>query len=155
MSTHPETVITSPGHTISVALVLNRELERHDGRVVYAHLYLVLDRLKRLLDLGPLDLDLERFERSLREEDTLELDAGTGRFRMEVEGDRVRVRECPYRDACRRLIPRLGPERPLILPCTVLVQLALDRIKDRTYVSRLEPGEEECTVHLSHAPSSA
>jgi len=149
MPTHPEAVITSPWHTISVALVLNRELERHDGRVVYAHLYLVLDRLKRLLDL-----DLERLERALREEGTLELDAGTGRFRMEVEGDRVRVRECPYRDACRRLLPRLGLERPLILPCTVLVQLALDRVKDRTYVSRLEPGEE-CTVHLSHAPSSA
>ncbi|WP_456467303.1 hypothetical protein, partial [Methanopyrus sp.] len=148
MPTHPEAVITSPWHTISVALVLNRELERHDGRVVYAHLYLVLDRLKRLLDF-----DLERLERALREEGTLELDAGTGRFLMEVEGDRVRVRECPYRDACRRLIPRLGPERPLILPCTVLVQLALDRVKDRTYVSRLEPGEEECTVHLSHAPS--
>jgi len=139
--------VISPTHTVAVALVLNRIIERNDGRVTYAHLRIVVDHLQDLLEA-----DLEPLVRALREGGTVRLGLDGGELALEVEDDRVTVRECPYRGECRRLSG--VADGPLVLPCTVLVQLALDELGEGRHVVGLERGDAECSLRLVEGPAN-
>ncbi len=138
--------VTGPAHTIAVCLVMNKVALETDGDVTFAHLRLVVNKLKEMIEV-----DVSGIERVLEEDGELELDLGFGVFRFVVEGDEVRVLECPYREKCLELLDVLDVHPTvLVAPSTILVQLALDGT-DR-YVAESEQGEDECVIRLARAP---
>jgi len=146
LSERSRSEVTGPSHTIAVCLVMNKIALETDGDVTFAHLRLVVNKLKEMIDV-----DVSGIRKILEEGGELELDLGFGEFRFVVDGDEVRVVECPYREKCLELVEALDVHPTLLVaPSTILVQLALDGT-DR-YVAESEQGEEECVIRLAKAP---
>ncbi len=144
MSERSKSEVTSPSHTIAVCLVMNKIALETDGDVTFAHLRLVVNKLKEMIDV-----DVSEIRKIL--EDEGELDLGFGEFRFVVDGDEVRVTECPYKEKCLELVEVLDVHPTLLVaPSTILVQLALDGTE--RYVAESEQGEEECVIRLAKAP---